>query len=317
MTVEELVKIIPIIGNLGAGAIVGSVISYLLFKNFLPSYFTEKAKNLATKEDIGNITHEVESVKSGYLKVIEELKNVNQLKFAEIEREKSIKKEVYLDAVEALTRTQSTITNLSNLHIDDKTISSQMENNSGVIAKVQIVGSEKTVKYVTTIISAIATAFLELILERIDLVNRKNKIALLEEFRTKAHSEVERCISIMGNLNLEGNSDEHKWDTLKRNIEFQSKTRDDYAKEINSLTKEQNFELLAFSNKCVERSFQITTLLPDVVLAIREELGLTISNEAYVDIFNKHIEEGRQVFSVFFRNASSKLNEQHTLIDTK
>lgn len=34
-----------------------------LFRSYLPAYFQEKAKNLATKQDVGEITREVESVK--------------------------------------------------------------------------------------------------------------------------------------------------------------------------------------------------------------------------------------------------------------
>lgn len=39
-------------------------IAGLILGRFLPSYFSEKGKNLATKEDIGRITGEIESVKN-------------------------------------------------------------------------------------------------------------------------------------------------------------------------------------------------------------------------------------------------------------
>ena len=47
----------------------------LLVKSYLPKYFEEKGKNLATKEDIGAITDEVEKVKTQYSKDIEILKS--------------------------------------------------------------------------------------------------------------------------------------------------------------------------------------------------------------------------------------------------
>ena len=59
---------------------------FFTFKNFLPSYFTEKAKNLATKEDIETITEKVEKIKSEFLKDIEfikaDLSYTNQNKFS-------------------------------------------------------------------------------------------------------------------------------------------------------------------------------------------------------------------------------------------
>ena len=51
----------------------------LLIRSFLPSYFTEKGKNLATKEDIGEITAVVESVKEDYTKHLKELEHQNNL----------------------------------------------------------------------------------------------------------------------------------------------------------------------------------------------------------------------------------------------
>lgn len=46
------------------------VIIYFLFKNMLPSYFKEKGKNIATKEDIGEITKIVEDIKTDLQKDI-------------------------------------------------------------------------------------------------------------------------------------------------------------------------------------------------------------------------------------------------------
>ncbi|GEA04793.1 hypothetical protein KUL17_36900 [Alteromonas sp. KUL17] len=45
-----------------------------LFRKYLFSYSTEKGKNLATKEDVEEITRKVEEVKSGYVAEIERLK---------------------------------------------------------------------------------------------------------------------------------------------------------------------------------------------------------------------------------------------------
>jgi hypothetical protein len=48
---------------------------YFLLNKSIPSYFSEKGKNLATKQDIGDITDKIESVKKIYQSEIEELKS--------------------------------------------------------------------------------------------------------------------------------------------------------------------------------------------------------------------------------------------------
>jgi hypothetical protein len=51
---------------------------FFLLKNVLPAYFTEKGKNLATKEDIGEITNAVESVKQEFTEKTEQLRSTLQ-----------------------------------------------------------------------------------------------------------------------------------------------------------------------------------------------------------------------------------------------
>jgi hypothetical protein len=54
--------------------VVGMIILYFTVNNLLPSYFNEKGKNLATKDDIEKITQLVESVKYAFAKETEKLK---------------------------------------------------------------------------------------------------------------------------------------------------------------------------------------------------------------------------------------------------
>ena len=55
------------------------VVGFLFLQKYLPSYLSEKAKNLATKEDIAEITHQIEQVKSEYTERQEEIKQQNRL----------------------------------------------------------------------------------------------------------------------------------------------------------------------------------------------------------------------------------------------
>lgn len=47
------------------------IVCGLLLNNFLPKYFGKKGENLATKEDISEITDKIESVKTDYAKLLE------------------------------------------------------------------------------------------------------------------------------------------------------------------------------------------------------------------------------------------------------
>ncbi|MFA7380040.1 MAG: hypothetical protein WC150_06225 [Bacteroidia bacterium] len=59
--------------------LIGLGVIYLTAKNLLPSYFSEKGKNIATKEDIEEITSLVESVKHSFTIETEKIKSNLQI----------------------------------------------------------------------------------------------------------------------------------------------------------------------------------------------------------------------------------------------
>ncbi|MFZ3053977.1 MAG: hypothetical protein WA099_11280 [Sulfuricurvum sp.] len=300
---DYILLILQILSGLG-------IVFLAMFKtNYFPKYLEEKAKNTATKEDIKIITEQVESVKTDYAKVIEEIRSNNQLKLAEIEREKNIRKEVYLEAVESITRYLNLISSISNINNNEQELNHQMIKDSGVIAKIQIVGSESTVRAVTSIMSAIGTALFELMLERNTLILRKNDIEAITALYSKSYNEIERYILMMKNSNLEGNKDTHFWKMITEFFEFETNERNNHQEKINTLTTIQTQEQLAFSKKCMSKYFEISRLIPEAILSVRNDLGLLISNEAYLDIYNQNIELGIHVLENFYAKVSNEKSD--------
>lgn len=62
---------------------------------WVTSYFSEKGKNLATKEDIAGITRSVEEVKNEYNLLIEEIRSRNSLKMAAIDKRLEVHQQAY------------------------------------------------------------------------------------------------------------------------------------------------------------------------------------------------------------------------------
>jgi hypothetical protein len=231
--------------------------------------------------------------------VLEELKSDHQLKHASIEREKSIKKEVYLRAVEAVTRSQNMITSFSNLNIANEDIIVNMVEDSGIMAKIQIVGSKETVKATTEFMAAIGSKTLELMLERTTLLDRKSTIEVIETLKEKAGQEIDRYVEVMKSLNLQGNQEQAVWTTIDTQVKFEQGQVTQYAKEISELWGEQNPEHLAYSQKCFDTFIEVSTLLPPVILSVRNELDLNIEPEDYLNIFNSNLKNAKQVFDDF------------------
>jgi len=299
MDYSEIVKLIYTLGVFGVGTLLGGGIIYLFIKSYLPSYLSEKAKNLASKEDIEFITGRVESVKLDYTRLLEEIRSDNQLKFAAIDREKSIKKEVYMEAVESITRSLNMITGFSNLNLSEEQITSSFNHDSGKIAKIQIVGGKETVKAVTTFMAEIGKSILDLMLKRSDLTTRKHLIHMHESSLNKVQQEIDKYIEIMKNINLQGSTDQTLWEIVNRNVVDEQELYDATHSKLQELWAIQNSELIEYGMECTKKFFDASLLLPIIVLAIRDELNLEISREDYCDIFYGNIEEGRTVFQDF------------------
>lgn len=306
MSISEIEKLISLLADFGFGVFVGGGIIFLFIKHLIPNYLSEKAKNLATKEDIADITDKVESVKTDYAKILEEVRNNYQLKFAAIEREKNTKKEVYLEAVESIVRSQNMITSFCNLNMLEQEITSCMSTDAGKIARVQIVGEPETVKAVTTFMAAVGTATLNLMLERSELMLRKNDIQIIENLRTRSQQEIDRYIALMKNLNLEGNSDPRLWETINNSVAFEQEQVTKYNSELDQLWLVQNAEHLQFTKHCMDTFFSVSRLLPSAVLAVRGELDLDIAPEDYISIFNENLDKGKVVFEAFMKKIASK-----------
>lgn len=279
--------------------------SYVLFVvlpfvgGLIGAYLKRKGENYATKEDIGNITDKVESVRSDYAKVLEEVKSNNQLKIASIEREKKLKKDVYMEAAEALTKSLNMVANFPNLNSTEESLAAGFSSEAGKIAKVQIVGTGEVVKAVTALMNAIGEAIFSLMLERQSLVQRKAVVENQEKFRDKSQSEVDRYISIMKNLNLQGNTDKALWDTVNRSIDFENQQIKKFNIEIDSLSEVQNKEQVEYLRKCMDVFFETSSLVPEVVMTVRKDLDLEIEPDEYVEIYTNSLKKGKLLFDEF------------------
>jgi hypothetical protein len=96
MSLEEFAAINSLVAAFGIGAGLAAVVAFLAIKFYLSSYLTEKGKNLATREDVEAITDKVESVRTQYATLIEELKARHQLRLAAVDRRLQAHQEAFM-----------------------------------------------------------------------------------------------------------------------------------------------------------------------------------------------------------------------------
>ena len=74
----------------------GAALAIWLLRGFLKSYVDEKGKNLATREDIASITHEVERVRLGYNELLEQMKARHQLRLAALDKRLAVHQRAFV-----------------------------------------------------------------------------------------------------------------------------------------------------------------------------------------------------------------------------
>lgn len=255
----------------------------LLVGYILRSYLSEKGKNLATKEDIAGITHQIESVKTEYARVLEEVRSDNQLKHAEIAREKAIRKEVYLQAMESMSRVQLIFSDYINLNLSEEQIGDVFSKNAGAIGKISLVGSEETIAAFTAIMDEISKHSLVLTMERNTLLQRKATLESLGTGFQSSTNEIDRLLGMMKEANLAGNTNQQFWNMLDHNFQFESQHREELRQQMDELWGEQNRDLLSFTALCMSCASQVANMMPAAVLSIRKELDLPISEEVFLN----------------------------------
>lgn len=80
---------------LGIVSVLGIGIATLFWKNYLTSYLSRKAENLATKEDIARITAITEKIRVDSELILEKFKETSQLRLAALERRLEAHQQAY------------------------------------------------------------------------------------------------------------------------------------------------------------------------------------------------------------------------------
>lgn len=95
MTLDEIKAVYDVAASFGLGAALGALVLWLVLRSFFPAYLAKKGENLATKEDIAKITHEIESVKAPYALLLEQFKAQHSLRIVAAERRLQAHQEAY------------------------------------------------------------------------------------------------------------------------------------------------------------------------------------------------------------------------------
>jgi len=210
-----------------------------------------------------------------------------------------LRKSVYLKSVEAISKNHMILAQMPNLELSDTEVVQTFSRSSATIAKVNLVGSQETVRAMTKLSSELGAAYMKLSAKRLPLIARKTDIEILDDLIEASSKEKDRIIAMMKEVNLQGIKDERLWEVINDNYEFENKQTEKYLSDRDSLADINSQEILEFSRECFRSLKVIYPLMADALVAVRNEMKLPFDGESFKELMEESYKKSEECLEEF------------------
>jgi hypothetical protein len=210
----------------------------------------------------------------------------------------TFRKETYAAAAEAISVSVNSLSKLSDLSTPLKDISSVYLEKAPLLAKVNLVAGEDTIRALAAFGVEFAGAFLRLSQQRMVLSILEGQISAKTSLLGGFEKTRDAMIELMRHHNIEGVQDQRKFAAIQENYEFESGRIATTLKEIQQMVAELYAKQIPFARECFSETARVNQLIVPLLVEARMELDLSISKERYAQILNdaqsKHDENMRE-----------------------
>lgn len=201
-----------------------------------------------------------------------------------LDREYIARKEIFLDAAEAISIAMRSLANFANVDLPQQELMKDFNSKASVLSKVFVIGSPKTMRALGAVNLSLSAAVVELTEKRNPLLNEHAVLLIEEKSYKDAQLDFERIIELQKQFNIQGKKDDAEWNRLIRLSEMTmdraNKNREIWAKHATDL-RSKSIVLYQESLKCHETT---TALVPALLEAVREELELPFDSVAFKEL---------------------------------
>lgn len=217
----------------------------------------------------------------------------------------TFRKETYSAAAEAISASVLALSEFSDLSLSLKEISAAYIEKSPVLAKVNLVAGEDTIRALTNFGAEFGGAFLRLSQQRMVLSTLQEKIAVKVALVRGFEKTRDAMIELMRHYNIEGIQDARKFEVLHENYDFEAARIATTNQEIQQLAAELSAKHLPFAKECFAENARVNQLLMPLLIAARMELELSISKEKYAEILYQMQSKVAGDMDDFIKNTSA------------
>lgn len=203
-----------------------------------------------------------------------------------LEYELAAKREVYMQAAEAISAAMTAVSSFSHLDRDHEELVDPYIAKSDALAKVHVVATAETASHFMGFMRAVATAIMELSIERAALLVVRGTMLDRREAMKRHNASRDQYLELMRQMNLHGERDYRKWQFLKNGFEFEQDNASKAAADHDQILSELRPKHVALVKRCFVEQRRLQALLVPLVAAVRSELQLPVDVDAYSKVLD-------------------------------
>jgi hypothetical protein len=198
-----------------------------------------------------------------------------------LEREMSLRRDVYLPAIEAASRIQASMSRLVDVKEDQTALGRSMVDNTASLLKAHLVAQQPTVTALMKFQRAVMPGYVQMLVKRAPLVARKTQIDLTQGFMDSSIAEHQRIVQLMKEHNIAGSTDRAAMERLNLQAKNELENHSRHFATMNELNAQQGADLLALGATLTDWLEEHSSLLPEALLCARRDLELPIDEAEY------------------------------------
>lgn len=213
-------------------------------------------------------------------------------------RDLSMRRDVYLNAFEAMATGMTTVGSFGELDIPFQDLMRQYMGKAGAMGKITIVGREETIRAVADFEQALTGAFMRLSGQRNGVDQLYRRTRELEAKLDASAQEQERLATLLERA--EGGGDDV---ALERSLEYERRRTKELRGEQEEVEAAFNPAMMGLIRNSMQEVAELDTMIVPVVRCVRNELGLPFDDAFYLQLIRAGHEQRAESFEGFLQES--------------
>jgi len=220
------------------------------------------------------------------------------------------KRDIYLEAAEAISASMNAIGRFPNFNLSDDRITNDHTEKMPSIAKTHIIGEMETIGAISNFSTELESTYMELYAKRHQIALNKNELDIIDGAIAESSKNQDRFVELMRQYNIDGIHDPERWESIETQFNHEHKNTLELIQKRSIIAQKFHQNNMLFARECVSESLRLEELLVPVLSSIRKELESGFDEDLYYEILNRKSKNFNAAIEQFEKSTASLINQQ-------